>query len=166
MDTSGNGSSRVEKQARIAAAWKVFSEYLREHDHRVTRTRRFVVEHVMGRDDHFRADEVAVALATGEDRVSRATVYKTLALMLRVGLVRGIRDGDVHTHYEAIHEGTEHAHMICDRCGCFIEFRPECLGNAVERHAEDEAFEPRTHSLVVFGRCAECAAKDKRVEEG
>src|SRR6056297_2833772 len=93
-------------------AWNAFVDFLRQHGARVTHARRMVLEQAMSRKDHFRADDLAGDLAAGPSRVSRGTIYRTLALMVEAGLVREIRDGDVHAHYEWVFGRPEHEHMV------------------------------------------------------
>ncbi len=145
--------------AEICDAWKQFQEFLRSQGARVTETRRIVLERALVREDHFRADELAAELAQGKDRVSRGTVYRTLALLVQVGFLREIRDSDTHVHYESTFGREHHEHMVCDDCGGFIEFADPRVGEQLDAACREKGFEQRTHRVVIFGRCADCQAK-------
>ncbi len=148
-----------EVRQSVEEAWPLFVDFLKKKDARITQARKIVLTQVFLRHDHFCADDLAAELSSGMNHVSRGTVYRTLALMEEAGLVRVIRDTDVHAHYEHTFNHPHHEHMICDKCGEFVEFSDdqimELLGKACEKHG----FVERTHRIVVFGTCAKCGAE-------
>lgn len=137
-------------------AWNEFVVFLKEKGSRITRARRITLEHALSRADHFRADDLSAVLATGRDRVSRGTVYRTLALMVEAGFLRQIRDSDTHAHYECVWNNPHHEHMICDTCGAFIEFTDEKVGKLLDEACEAHGFTQKGHRVVIFGLCKEC----------
>jgi Fur family ferric uptake transcriptional regulator len=137
-------------------AWTEFVAFLRRQGARVTHARRVVLEHVLRRGDHFRADQIAKDLSAGPKRVSRGTIYRTLALMVQAGLVREIRDNDVHTHYEWVFGQPDHEHMVCEECGEFIEFSDDRIANAIREACCRQGFECRSYRVMVFGTCPTC----------
>jgi Fur family ferric uptake transcriptional regulator len=145
-----------EVRQSVEEAWPLFVEFLKKKDARVTQARKIVLTQVFSRHDHFCADDLAAELSSGMNHVSRGTVYRTLALMEEAGLVRVIRDTDVHAHYEHTFNHPQHEHMICDKCGQFIEFSDERITSLVEKACRAHGFAERTHRIVVFGTCAEC----------
>ncbi len=148
-----------EVRRSVEEAWPLFVDFLKKKDARVTQARKIVLTQVFSRHDHFCADDLAAELSSGMNHVSRGTVYRTLALMEEAGLVRVIRDTDVHAHYEHTFNHPHHEHMICDKCGQFIEFSDEQIMELIADSCKDLGFEERTHRIVVFGTCAECGAK-------
>ena len=138
------------------AALEAFLAFLRRKGDRVTRSRKVIFSRVMERHDHFRADDLASELAAGSERVSRGTVYRTLALMEEAGFVRTMRDGGAHRHYEHTYGHTHHDHMVCEQCGCFVEFFDEAVQQGIERACRGQRFKQREHRLVIFGTCAAC----------
>ncbi len=83
--------------------------------------------------------------------VGLVTVYRTLGLLGELGIVRRLDLGD-GARYELAED--HHHHMICESCGDVSEFE-ECPLDP-ERLPFGDGFEPRSHSLEVYGRCAEC----------
>lgn len=146
-----------DAEISISEAWELFVAFLRRRQCRVTEARRIILEHVFRRKDHFRADEVAQALGKGEQRVSRGTVYHTLALLVEAGLVRELRDRDTHVHYESARDMQPHHHMVCGQCGKFIEFQEPRLDHLVDAACAREGFLHQSHQLVINGICADCA---------
>lgn len=137
-------------------AWIQFAAFLKGRGARVTRARRRVLEQAFTRHDHFRADDIAADLARGPGRVSRGTVYRTLALLVESGLVREIRGSQMHAHYEHVLGHAPHEHLVCDRCGAFIEFADAALGPYIDRVCRGLGFERREHHLFIRGTCEAC----------
>ena len=148
-----------EVRQSVEEAWPLFVDFLKKKDARVTQARKIVLTQVFARHDHFCADDLAAELSSGMNHVSRGTVYRTLALMEEAGLVRVIRDADVHAHYEHTFNHPRHEHMICDQCGEFIEFTDENIVELVAKACKAHNFTERTHRIVVFGTCHACSAK-------
>jgi Fur family transcriptional regulator, ferric uptake regulator len=162
MSADKNHAAESEEiRQSVEEAWPLFVDFLKKKDARITQARKIVLTQVFSRHDHFCADDLAAELSSGPNHVSRGTVYRTLALMEEAGFVRVIRDTDVHAHYEHTFKHPQHEHMICDKCGTFIEFSDEKLSQRILQNCKELSFNPRTHRIVVFGVCAECAATDE-----
>lgn len=151
-----NRSDRARTSTELAEAWELFAQFLQQRGDRITQTRRIVLDHALQREDHFLADELAAELAEGANRVSRGTVYRTLALLVQAGLVRQLRDGDMHVHYEAHFGRDEHEHMICTSCGAFLEFSDPALARRIAAACQQHNFTARNHRVTVFGQCSRC----------
>jgi Fur family ferric uptake transcriptional regulator len=143
-------------ESMMQDAWDEFRSFIKRRGDRVTETRRIVLDRALQRGGHFQADELAKDLSRGTDRVSRGTVYRTLALLVEAGLVREIRDRDTHVHYEPVYNRPHHEHMICESCGAFIEFDDEAIHGLVQQACDRMGFVEKSHRLVVFGTCKEC----------
>ena len=148
-----------EVRQSVEEAWPLFVDFLKKKDARITQARKIVLTQVFARHDHFCADDLAAELSSGVNHVSRGTVYRTLALMEEAGLVRVIRDNDVHAHYEHTFNHPHHEHMICDNCGQFIEFSDDKIMELISAACDEHGFRERNHRIVVFGTCAACTAK-------
>ena len=144
-------SSHSDEDRSVEEAWPLFVAFLKSSASRITQARQIVFERVFARHDHFRADDLAAELASGENRVSRGTVYRTLDLMTEAGFVQKIRDQDVHAHYEHIYGHGRHHHLICEGTGEFIEFSSKVISAEIERICKENHFTERFHRVVVFG---------------
>ena len=110
---------RPEEQQR-------FEAFLRSRQLKLTGERLDLVAAVFGRDGHFDADQLHTSLKLKDKGISRATVYRTLDLLVQCGLVRKSSFGDQHAHYEAVHSDEHHDHLICLNCDAILEFyRPD-----------------------------------------
>ena len=142
---------------RVEKAWQAFQRYLLAESHRITQPRRIVCEHVFSRADHFTAEEVSTALSvSGPTRVSRGTVYQTLSLMVKAGMAREIRDTGQHAYYERTFGHRHHEHMVCEKCGTFIEFLDPEICRRISKACRGIGFRQRTHRVTVLGICHAC----------
>ena len=138
-----------------------FRKFLQEGQYRITPERFDVLDAVLAWNDHFDADNLFIYLKNNGSKVSRATVYKTLALLHECGLVSRYRFSQGHAQYEKTTDRPHHDHMVCTKCGKIVEFE-----NARVERLQDDAcahygFTPMYHSFQIFGICLECRTNGK-----
>jgi Fur family ferric uptake transcriptional regulator len=104
------------------------------------------------------AHEIEDSLRKADRRVGRASVYRVLDELERLGLVSRIELGDGMARYEAVHPGAErhHDHLVCDDCGQIMPFRDEELERAIHRVAGRVEFAVDEHEVVLHGQCGDC----------
>lgn len=141
----------------VESALGSFREHLALEGLKFTGERRAIATALFASDSHLEADEMLSRLKGEGARVSRATVYRTLDLLVSAGLARKVRLGTDHNFFEHILGRRQHEHMVCIGCGQVIEwFDPE-VERLVERNASQQGFETARYTVQVFGRCADCA---------
>ena len=134
----------------------IFKELLAERRRRFTEQRRKVAELVFSLHTHFNVDDLYERLKR-DQRISRATIYRTLSLLVECGLA-AIRDfGDGVKHYEHVFGHEAHNHLICTVCGKIEEFGDEAIHKIVERTADRRSFKVTKHALNVYGICRACS---------
>ncbi|MBN2200293.1 MAG: transcriptional repressor [Candidatus Aminicenantes bacterium] len=139
-----------------------FDDFLRKARLKKTRTRELIFNEIFSRSTiHPDAAAVHKRLRSKGHGVSLATVYRTLKLMVRSGLVSPLDLGEGHSHYEPGTNRPGHGHFICLVCGRVCEFENKELRALLDRVGEAEGFELKKHSLQVFGTCRECRKKKK-----
>lgn len=148
---STNGSSSV------AGALRSFHEHLAGDGLKFTDERRAIATALFESDAHLEAEELLARLRSAGSRVSRATVYRTLDLLVGAGLARKVRLGTDHNFFEHILGRRQHEHMVCIGCGQVIEWFDPQLARLVERNTHEQGFVATRYTVQVFGRCAECA---------
>lgn len=136
-----------------------FREFLasRPKPQRFTEQQRELVQHVFEEHSHFDAEQLIENLKAAKRRVSRATVYRTLAKLVEAGLLRRIELGS-RTVYDHDYGYPAHDHLVCEDCNSMTEFQSEELEALLERVAGAYQFRATGHTLVVSGLCAACAA--------
>lgn len=131
----------------------VIERAMRERGLRWTNQRRLIARVALRHHVHFSADEL-LALCRREDRaVSRATVYRTLAMLEEAGFVEGLDLGPGGKRYEHTLGHAHHDHMVCTACGAIIEFVDPALERRQDAVARKHGFAIHSHSLRLYGVC-------------
>ena len=138
-----------------------FRSYLREHNLPVTPQRLAVAEVLLLRDRHFTVDEIEQELRARGIPVGTATVYRTLEVLVRSGLVVERDFGEGFKRYESSRGMPEHEHLLCTVCGRVVEFQDERLDRMSTLLAQAHGFATRSHRLVIYGTCAECQQRTR-----
>ncbi len=153
----------AERRSRKLAEQR-FESYLRDHKLKLTSERRAIVREFYDIHEHIEADELLFRLRLAGTKVSRATIYRTLDLLVQAGLARRIRLGKDHSYYEHILGREAHEHMICLGCDRIIEWLDPELTQIVFKNCDDQDFSPTRHSLQVFGYCEDCRDTSEALE--
>lgn len=140
-----------------------FEEYLQTRGKRVTQQRRTLVEQVFSRHEHFDADDLIEELTRHKRpcRVSRPTVYRTLAELVDAGLLRKM-NLEGRAVYEHDYGYPQHDHLHCQRCNELIEFRSDELVQIRDTVAREHQFRVNGHRLIITGVCKKCASAQRR----
>lgn len=136
-----------------------FQSYLRSRGLKLTRARELVFREILSAPGiHPNADEIRRRLRAKKRKVGLATIYRTLNLLVRSGLVSAVDFGEGHSHFEP--EGSEaaHGHLICLSCGRVQEFARAGIQEAILRVGEEKGYRLDKFSLQVFGFCKDCEA--------
>lgn len=138
----------------------VFRNYLRSHKLKFTRARRLVFEEIVSSTEvHPNAYEIHRKLKSKGHIVSLATIYRTLNLLVRSGLVSEIDLGEKHSHYEPEILKAGHGHLVCLSCGQVKEFSHENIKKTISRIGKKNQFKTDKFSIQVFGYCEDCQKK-------
>ncbi len=134
-----------------------FRDFLKEEGMKTTRERKLILEEVFRNHHHFEAEDIVSSLRKQGKRVSRASVYRTLPLLVSSGLLREVNFGERHGHYEHVLGHTHHDHLICTECGEAIEFSDPTIEKLQQEVCEKYSFKAHTHELRIMGLCSKCA---------
>ena len=136
---------------------KKFEAYLRSRSLKLTPQRRRIFERAFSTHQHFSAERLYSWMGEEDGpRVSRATVYRTLALLEDGGFVESLDTGGGELVYEHVLGHGHHDHLICTRCGRIIEFDCAMIESAQERIAKSYDFQVLRHRHELYGHCANC----------
>lgn len=133
-----------------------FIKYIKQRGLKWTPEREKVLREALAMKGHFEADELAFRLRKKGSRISRATVYRTLPLLVKAGLLNQVIHGEKHQHYEPIHEERQHDHLICLKCGKITEFQNPALKKLEEEICRENDFRPQKILVEIFGYCRRC----------
>ena len=146
---------------------RLFVRYLREQGLPVTHQREAVAEVVFSSQEHLSVDEIEDRLRSRGDRIGKATIYRTLDLLVRSRLVEEHDFGEGFKRYEhRLSRQPVHEHLICLECGKVLEFRADEVRAVEDRVREDHGFVPARHRLEIYGLCRECSAAGAELPSG
>lgn len=148
--------SHTSDDAAIEADKEAFRAYLRDHNLPATAQRLAIADVVLGTDNHLSAEDVATALRERGASAGTATVYRTLEVLVKSGLVVERDFGEGFKRYEAARGVPHHEHLLCSSCGRVTEFRDERLERMTQLLAEAHDYSRQRHRLVIYGLCGDC----------
>ena len=141
---------------------QMLTEYLQKNGHRKTPERYAILDMIYSIQGHFDIDTLYHYMEDeGHFRVSRATLYNTIILLMDAHLVVRHQFG-ASSQYERAYNNGVHHHMICMSCGSVTEFEDEKLKLAIGE-TKLKKFTASHYSLYIYGECSKCTwAKRKK----
>jgi Fe2+ or Zn2+ uptake regulation protein len=124
---------------------------LRDQGFKITSPRYQVIEHVATREDNFTAEELAAELIP----VGRATVYRTIKLLLDGGFICRIVLGDGSVCYR-LSDKAHHHHLVCVSCGATEDIRLADVEAVISQVRDATEYEIVGHRIEVYGVCPVC----------
>ena len=140
----------------------IFRKYLERRGLKLTHERQALFDELFSRQEHVEADELLVRLRAKHKKISRATIYRTLELMVDAGIVGRVRIGEAGYRYERLRAGDHHDHLICDQCGRVIEFREPRIEQLQDEVAERYGFVLVSHTHQMRGICRSCRPRRQK----
>ncbi|HSM05247.1 MAG TPA: Fur family transcriptional regulator [Longimicrobiales bacterium] len=140
-------------QARL----RLFARYLKEQGLPLTQQREAVASVLFSSDGHLSADDIEGELRGAGERIGKATVYRTLDLLVKSNLVEEHDFGEGFKRYEhRLSLDPVHEHLICQACGRVQEFELPEITAIEARVAREMGFRPQRHRVEIYGLCSVC----------
>ncbi len=157
----GAGAALAAGVSRVAAFPELaqFLAVLREKGHRVTPERLRLFREVYSQHGHIDAEALLESIDSRGLKISRATLYRNLDLMVRYGFVKKHRLGGNRYLYEHVHAGQRHDHLVCTVCGRVAEFVSPGIDAMQREICRAHDFDPDDHTLQIHGVCVACRAR-------
>ena len=133
-----------------------FKNALRRENLKLTPQRERIFNRIADSNEHWEVEDLIYEFREENDRISRATVYRTLDILVDYGFVRKVDFGEGRYRYEYVAGQGHHDHLICEECGEIMEFLDEKLEKRQRELCKEMGFQPSKHVLQIYGICSEC----------
>lgn len=164
MPTGANIIS-MDKDNKIKEIVKQkFTDYLTANKYRKTPERYAILNLIYSRPGHFDMDSLYEAMTAQNFRVSRATLYNTMQLLLECKLVLKHQFGQNISVYERAYNNDFHHHLICTNCNKVQEYKDIELKTLIQ-NKKIKRFVPSHYSLYIYGLCSACVKSQKATKK-
>ncbi len=128
---------------------------LSELGYRLTPQRMMILSAIEGSESHISAEEIYAQVVAKYSHVNISTVYRTLELLKRLGLVTETDLGEGRVRYHPADKGHHH-HLVCEECGAIIDLDESTLFPLKDALLRNYKFVADLRHLAIFGRCTNC----------
>ncbi len=135
---------------------ELYREFLRSKDLKLTKPRLIIMEAVFENHEHFNVDDLYEQIRKKHKNVSRATIYRTVPLLVESGLIKQSLRCESKDIYEHTYGHENHLHFICENCGKIIESGFNDVAELINQLAEKENFKISEYNLGARGLCENC----------
>ncbi len=136
-----------------------FFNFLKSKGLKFTRERQLILKEIFSMHKHFDAEQLYDKIKRARGDVSRATIYRTLPLLLEANLIKETLRCQNKIRYEHIFGHLHHDHLICIKCGKIIEFNENRISNLVKLICKKYHFDLKEYRLGIKGLCKSCKKK-------
>jgi len=152
----------AEKQTQLSNFLHLFRRYLRDQGLPVTQQREVVAEVVFGSAENQSVEDIEQRLRERGERIGKATIYRTLEMLVKSGLVAEHDFGEGFKRYESLFgQPPVREHLVCTECGKVSTIHSPELVKLHQEAAARQGFMPSRYRLTIYGICKSCQAQGR-----
>lgn len=136
---------------------EVLENFIRSRNLRRSEQRQQILLSFLKTEKHLTAEELYNITKKKNPSIGYATIYRTMKLLSEAGLCRELQLDDGTTRYEHLYNHKHHDHLICTKCGKFIEIESPQIEALQEKLAKENGFVLLKHRLELYGICNACS---------
>ncbi|MFN3406304.1 MAG: Fur family transcriptional regulator [Caldimicrobium sp.] len=133
-----------------------FREFIKKKGLKYTQERVTILKEILSINDHFDVESLYFRLKDKKSKISKASIYRTIPLLIEGGFIQEVYKQEGHSHYEVTINKKPHLHFICIRCGEVLEVMDKGLHRLIRKHEEERGYKLLTYHLEIFGLCPNC----------
>ncbi len=152
----------------MTASMAEFGSTLQTNGYKLTIQRRAVLEIIFNnKEKHLSTEEIFYEVRKTHPGIGLATIYRTLQVFEKIGLVWHLALDDGYLRYQMAdpEEKHEHHHLVCEICGEVIDVKDDLLETLEEKVQSENGFTVNNHRVQLYGICKKCAEKQAREKE-
>jgi Fur family ferric uptake transcriptional regulator len=134
------------------------TERLRQKGYRLTPQRLMILSAIENSDEHISAEEIYAEVAARYPNVNISTVYRTLELLKKLGMVYEIDLGEGRIRFHSEGSGHHH-HLICQQCGTVIDIDEATMSSLKDILKREYGFQAELRHVGIFGICKKCRSE-------
>jgi len=140
----------------------IFRDFLRRQGMRYTPERETIIKEIFSTHEHFDVDSLYLGIRQKGLRVSKASIYRLIPLLIKANLIEEVFFENGQMHYEHIYGHEHHCHLRCQECRKIEEFSDERVVQIEKELGEKFNYRILRHKLEVIGICSTCQKKMNR----
>lgn len=145
----------------VTREMSLLKERMQKSQFKSTPQRDEIAEWVFKTHDHFTVEDLIVDFRNKGKKVSQATAYRVIQMMLQLKLIEEHDFGKDYKFYEHTPGHEHHDHIICIDCGKIIEFSDPTLEALKEKITLQNGFKMREHHLTIYAECTRCTPEKR-----
>ena len=134
----------------------VFISFLKTKNLKLTKQREEILNTFLKIEKHLTVEEAYNVIKKKNPSIGHATVFRTFKLICESGIAREVHFGDKKVRYEHKFGHEHHDHLICTKCGKFIEAMDPQIERLQDKLCKRFGFIPKRHKMEIFGTCKSC----------
>ena len=134
----------------------IFTKFLKNRNLNFTNQREEIISVLLRTKRHLSVDEFYLIAKRKDRKIGHTTVFRTLKLLCEAGITKEVDLGDRIIRYELKHGHQHHDHLVCTKCGSYIEAMDPQIEKLQSSLCNKFGFLAERHRMEIFGICKKC----------